>query len=296
MESAKRRGLFTSQDKLLAIGSPAVVWQIVFFYIPLLLLVVSSFFVSKESGASSAVSFSHFSYLFSKSHFSAIGNSLGTALITSICCFLLAFPMALFLAFYGKKYKNLLLMLLIIPFWSNFLLHVYAWFFVLERDGLLNNILINLHLIRKPLHFLNSNFATILMMIYCYLPFMVLPIYSALDRFDIRLFEASQMMGASRRQTFFNVLIPLTLPSLRAGFFLVFIPAFGEFIIPELMGGNKTFFVGSVVSNYMMGNTTMHLGAGFFLISFFVLGAISYLLFKGIKVASNKMMPKELRS
>ncbi|PCI78154.1 spermidine/putrescine ABC transporter permease [Candidatus Aerophobetes bacterium] len=297
MVSMKINNLFSKQDKLFALGSPAIAWQIIFFYLPLTLLLISSFFIQDiETGAISTFSLTHFSVLFSPSHFSALFNSLWIAIFTSVGCFFLAFPLAMFLAFYGKKYKNILLTLLIIPFWSNFLLHVYAWFFILEREGLINNLLLSMHLIKTPIHFLNSGFATMVMMIYCYLPFMVLPIYSALDRFDLNLFEASENLGASKKATFFNILIPLTLPSLRAGFFLVFIPAFGEFIIPELMGGNKQIFVGTVVSNYIMGSTTTHLGAGFFLISFAFLTLTSFLLYIGLKKISNRLMSRGIRA
>jgi ABC-type spermidine/putrescine transport system permease subunit I len=161
--------------------------------------------------------------------------------------------------------------LLIVPFWTNFLLHVYAWFFVLEREGFINNLLHATHLIQSPIPFLNSLFATMLMMVYYYLPFMVLPIYSSLEKFDYRLIETSVDLGASWLQTLKRIILPLSIGGIRAGFFLVYIPSFGEFAIPELMGGDKQMFVGSVVARYILGDQTGSLGAAFTVVSCFIL-------------------------
>lgn len=250
-----------------AIGSPALIWQFIFFYLPLFLMMVTSILQLSEEGAVQGLTIQNFRPLFSKVHLSVVFGSLALAFATAFLCLFVAFPLAHFIAFRGKRYKTLLLFFLIVPFWTNFLLHVYAWFFVLEREGFLNNLLLSLNLIQTPIHFLNSIFSVILMMVYCYLPFMVLPIFSSLERFDRYLLEVSDDLGASSRQTFFKVMLPLTLPAVRAGFFLVFIPAFGEFIIPELMGGDKRYFVGNVVSQYILGGETEGLGAAFMVVS-----------------------------
>ena len=249
------------------IGSPALVWQILFFYLHLLSMMVSSLFLFSEEGIFQGVSFQNFLPILSRTHLSIIFNSIFLALFTALICLIIAYPLAHFIAFKGGRYKTALLFFLIVPFWTNFLLHVYAWFFVLEREGFLNTLLKTLGIIEHPLHFLNSLFAVLLMMVYCYLPFMVLPIFSALERFDKCLLEVSSDLGASWKQNFFHVMLPLTLPSVRAGFFLVFIPAFGEFIIPELMGGDKRYFVGNVISQYVLGNDTEGLGAAFMVFS-----------------------------
>jgi len=250
-----------------AIGSPALIWQFIFFYLPLFLMMVTSILQLSDEGAVQGLTIQNFRPLFSKVHLSVVFGSLSLAFATAFLCLFVAFPLAHFIAFRGKRYKTLLLFFLIVPFWTNFLLHVYAWFFVLEREGFLNNLLLSLNLIQTPIHFLNSIFSVILMMVYCYLPFMVLPIFSSLERFDRYLLEVSDDLGASWRQTFFKVMLPLTLPAVRAGFFLVFIPAFGEFIIPELMGGDKRYFVGNVVSQYILGGETESLGAAFMVVS-----------------------------
>jgi len=257
----------TRDQSSFAIGSPALIWQIVFFYLPLILMIVNSLLTLSEDGRLQTFTLKNFSPLLSKTHLFVIFSSIVLALATACFALLIAYPLAHFIAFKGRRYKTLMLFFLLVPFWTNFLLHVYAWFFVLEREGFLNTVLQTLGLIQNPIHFLNSLFAVILMMIYCYLPFMVLPIFSTLERFDRRLLEASHDLGASWKETFRKVTLPLTLPAIRAGFFLVFIPAFGEFIIPELMGGDKRYFVGNVISQYILGNETGGMGAAFMVLS-----------------------------
>ncbi|MBM3191256.1 MAG: ABC transporter permease [Chlamydiae bacterium] len=255
--------LFTKKDIPFAIGCPALVWHSLFFYLPLLIMILSSVFDLSESGSFQGFTLKHFLAVQNVAHFRIIFKSIGIAFLTAILCFVIAFPCAYFLAFKGGRYKTLLLFFLIVPFWTNFLLHVCAWFFVLERNGFLNNLLLSLNLIGEPIHFLNSFFAIILMMVYHYLLFMILPIYSSLEKFNLFLFEASSDLGATKLQTFKRILLPLTLPAIRLGFLLVYIPAFGEFVIPELMGGDKAYYAGNVVSQYVLGNYTAPLGAAF---------------------------------
>ncbi|MDX8431533.1 MAG: ABC transporter permease [Candidatus Algichlamydia australiensis] len=267
------------------LGSGAFIWQILFFYIPLFLLILSSVMSLSGEGYFAGLTLSHFSAVLSPVYFKIIGNSLGIATLTAGISLIIAYPLAHYMAFYAKKIKSLLLFMLIVPFWTNFLLHIYAWFFVLERQGFLNNLLLNLGITSEPLHLLNSPFATMLMMVYYYLPFMVLPIYASLERFDSKLIEASLDLGATPQQTFRSIMLPLSLPAIRTGFFLVFIPAFGEFVIPELMGGDRIYFVGNVISQYILGEHTEGMGAAFTVVSSIILLLFSggfYILFKKI--------------
>lgn len=246
-----------------SIGAPAMIWQVLFFYCPLAIILLSSIIAFTETGAFEGISLSKITFFLRPIYLKVIGSSFILAITNTLLCLCIAYPFSYFLAFSNKKFKDFFLFLLIVPFWTNFLLHVYAWFFVLEREGVLNNLLRALHIIDQPIHFLNSPFSIMIMMVYYYLPFMVMPIYSSLERMDSRLIEASFDLGASWRQTFFRVLIPLSKRGLIAGFFLVYIPSFGEFAIPELMGGNKEMFVGSVISSYLLGDETGSLGAAF---------------------------------
>ncbi|MCI0381884.1 MAG: ABC transporter permease [Chlamydiae bacterium] len=266
-----------------AIGVPSLIWQFIFFYLPLALIFFSSFLHLSETGAFEGFTLSHILQFLNPLYLKVIASSLLLALSNSIFCFLIAYPLAYYLAFRAKKSKNLLLFFFIVPFWTNFLLHVYAWFYVLEKEGFVNQILLLLHLIDEPSSLLNSTFAIMIMMVYYYLPFMVLPIYSALERFDIRLIEASYDLGANFVETLKRIIFPLTKRGIQAGFFLVFIPSFGEFIIPELMGGDKKIFVGTVISQYILGEGTGSLGSAFTLVSslcLLIFVSLFYFLFK----------------
>ncbi len=261
-------------------GVPALIWQVLFFYLPLLLIVLSSVLKFSKTGVFEGVTLEKLLPFFSLTYLRVICMSILLALGNALLCLLIAYPVAYFLAFSGKKFKNLFLFLLIVPFWTNFLLHVYAWFFVLEREGFLNTMLRHMGLIQEPLHFLNSLFSIMIMMVYYYLPFMVLPIYSSLERFDFRLIEASLDLGATWLHTFKRIIFPLSLGGVTAGFFLVYIPSFGEFAIPELMGGDKKMFVGSVVSHYILGEETAALGAAFTVVAsiFLLISATGFYL------------------
>lgn len=246
-----------------SIGAPAMIWQVLFFYLPLAILLVSSLVQFSEFEVFQGFTFEKISFFLRPLYFKVILSSFILALGNALLCLLIAYPLAYFLAFTGKRYKNIFLFLLIVPFWTNFLLHVYAWFFVLEREGFINNLLRGLGLINEPLILLNTPFAIMIMMVYYYLPFMVMPLYSSLEKMDSRLIEASLDLGATWGQTLRRIMLPLTKRGLIAGFFLVYIPSFGEFAIPELMGGDRLMFVGTVVSNYILGDETGSLGAAF---------------------------------
>ncbi|MBM3197631.1 MAG: ABC transporter permease [Chlamydiae bacterium] len=242
-----------------ALGAPSLIWQVLFLYLPMLLIVCTSVLSFSAAGKIEGFTLEKIFAFFTPTYLEVISSSLLLGLSNALLCLGIAYPLAYFMASCGKRCKNFLLFLLIIPFWTNFLLHVYAWFFVLEKEGFLNHLLQTLGILSTPIPFMNTLFATMIMMVYYYLPFMVLPIYSSLEKFDARLVEASLDLGATRAQTFRRIVFPLSMPGVRAGFFLVYIPSFGEFAIPELMGGDKQVFVGSDI----LGDDTGSLGAAF---------------------------------
>jgi spermidine/putrescine transport system permease protein len=262
-----------------SIGAPAMIWQVLFFYLPLTILAISSVVQFSELEVFEGFTFQKIAFFLRPLYLKVILSSFLLALGNAILCLLIAYPLAYFLAFTGKRYKNFFLFLLIVPFWTNFLLHIYAWFFVLEKEGFLNNLLRGIGAISEPLQLLNTPFAIMIMMVYYYLPFMVMPLYSSLEKMDVRLIEASLDLGASWGQTLRRVMLPLTKRGLKAGFFLVYIPSFGEFAIPELMGGDKLMFVGTVVSNYILGDETGSLGAAFTLVASILLLSSAILLY-----------------
>ncbi len=162
-------------------------------------------------------------------------------------CLLLGYPMAYYIARQEERRQTHFLLLVILPFWTSFLLRVYAWVGILSPKGILNNFLINWGIISKPILFLNSNFGTLIGIVYCYLPFMILPLFSALAKFDVQLLEAAADLGARPVKTFLRITLPLTKAGILSGCVMVFIPAMGEFVIPELLGGNKTLMLGKLI-------------------------------------------------
>lgn len=251
---------------------PAVAWQILFFYIPVGLIVFLSFMKPSASFAAlHSFTFENYFYFLKPLFFSIIGRSLLLALVTAVCCLLLSYPVAYCLAVKINRFKNLFLFFLILPFWTSLMVQVYSWFFVLEHNGLLNTMLMKMGIIDQPLHLLNTTFAIYLVMIYCYLPFMIFPLYTALEKIDKRMFEAAADLGATQWQTFRKITIPLSMPGIKTGFFLVFVPSFGEFVVPTLLGGGKQIFVGSLITQYFLGARNPYLGSAFTCISCFAL-------------------------
>jgi ABC-type spermidine/putrescine transport system permease subunit I len=253
------------------VGSTPFIFQLFFFYLPLFLLLTSSFLKLSKSGQFEGVTLEYFKAILKPAYFSVILNSATLAAFNTLICLLVGFTLAYSIVFHSGRMKNFLLFLLIIPFWTNFILHIYAWFFVLEKHGFINNLLLQLGWIENPVQFLYSNFAIFLMMVYFYLPFMVMPIFSTLERFDHSLLEASMDLGASKAQTIRRILIPVSMNAIRSGIFLVFIPSFGEFVIPELMGGAKDLYIGNVISLFIMDHKTAPLAIAFTVVSILAL-------------------------
>lgn len=168
--------------------------------------------------------------------------------VSTVLCLVLGLPLALFISRSGAR-KNLYLNLVILPFWTSFLVRIYAWIFLLRDTGLVNGFLQSLGLIHAPLPLLYNDSAVILGLVYGYLPFMVLPLYATLERLDPCLVEAAADLGARPLSAFWNVILPLCAPGIRAGAVLVFIPCLGAFLVPDLMGGGKSIMIGNVVQN-----------------------------------------------
>ena len=171
-------------------------------------------------------------------------KSIKIALISTLLCLLLGFPMAYAIARTPYPWRNLLLLLVILPFWTSFLLRVYAWMVMLGKQGLINNLLKGVGLIDEPLQMLYTTGAVYLGIVYTYVPFMILPLYATLERLDLDLHEAAADLGARPMQVFRDVTLPLAMPGIIAGSLLVFIPALGEFVIPALLGGLDSLMIG----------------------------------------------------
>jgi spermidine/putrescine transport system permease protein len=177
-------------------------------------------------------------------------RSFCIALITTLACVLLGYPVAYTIALrVPARWRSVLLMLVVIPFWTSFLIRSYAWMVILRTEGLVNTSLRALHLIREPLHLLYTPLAVLIGLVYGELPFMILPLYAVLQKIDVTLLEAAQDLGASRWRAFLKVTLPLSAPGLGAGAILVFISAIGAFITPDLLGGARSMMVGNLIQN-----------------------------------------------
>jgi putrescine transport system permease protein len=174
-------------------------------------------------------------------------GSLRIAFVSTLIALLLGYPMAYAIARAPERWRNILLLLVILPFWTSFLIRIYAWIGLLRPTGLVNLLLEELGVIAAPLRLLNTDFAVYLGIVYAYLPFMVLPLYARLEKLDPALLEAAADLGAKPWRAFLKITLPLSLPGVIAGCLLVFIPAVGEFVIPELLGGPDTLMIGKVL-------------------------------------------------
>lgn len=247
----------------LVFACPAILWQFLFLYIPLFVLFLYSFV--SFSPAKKAVYFTAKYYLkiFNLAYLKVLFNSFLLAFLTSIICLLIAYPIAYFLAMkVEKRYKTLLLVLLILPSWTSLIVQIYAWFFLLENN-VFGFLLKKIGLISQGVSFINNYFSILVGTVYCWLPFMILPIYAVLDRMDKRLLEASADLGASRFETLKRVVLPISIPGILAGSALVFIPVFGEFAIPILLGGGKMAFWGSIIVEKFLFLKDWKLGSAF---------------------------------
>ncbi len=236
-------------------------WLVLFFFVPLALIFKISISVSEwgmppyrdlfsfsENGLKINSTLGNYLFIFSDPFYiRSYLNSLSLAFTSTVLCLLIGYPIAFYVAKSKPSIRNILLIMLIIPFWSSFLLRVYAWKVLLQGSGIINSILIHIGLISEPISMLHNHYAVILGVVYTYLPFMILPLYGYLVKFDLNLIDASNDLGAKPLNTFVKVILPLSLPGIVAGSMLVFIPVVGEYIIPEMLGGSDKLYFGKII-------------------------------------------------
>ncbi|MDZ4769127.1 MAG: ABC transporter permease [Chloroflexota bacterium] len=251
----RRRGF------LLAV--PALIWLAFFFIAPLLIVVVVSVLTRGSRGAILLpLTLEHYQRILSPVFLPVFGDSLWISFLTTVFCLLLGYPLAFFISTRrSKRMQSFALFLVILPFWTNFLVRTYAWRVLLGSEGTINVTLMNLGVIAQPLELLNTDFAVLIGLVYGFLPFMVLPIYSSVERFEFRLVEAAHDLGANDIRAFLRVVVPLTLPGVIAGCILVFIPAIGSFITPDLLGGTSGIMIGNLIQGQFKGSGNWPLGS-----------------------------------
>jgi putrescine transport system permease protein len=233
----------------IAIAAPYL-WLLVFFLAPFAIVLKISLAdpVFAQPPYSQSVSLDSFTFLLSdKLYAITYFRSVLMAACATVLCLLLGFPMAYGIARCRPATRSLLLMLIILPFWTSFLLRVYAWMGLLNNYGTINTFLLWTGVIDQPIPFMYTDFAVFVGLVYSYLPFMILPLYASLERMDPDLVEAAQDLGASRSRAFWDVTWPLARPGVIAGCLLVFIPAIGEYVIPYLLGGPESLLIGRVL-------------------------------------------------
>ena len=189
-------------------------------------------------------------------------NSIKIAVVSTLLCLLIGYPMAYGIARAPTATRNALLMLVILPFWTSFLIRVYAWIGILKNNGLINNALMGLGIIEEPLILLHNDFSVYVGIVYSYLPFMILPLYANLAKMDESLLEAAADLGARPWKTFWTITVPLSFPGIVAGSMLVFIPAVGEYVIPALLGGPDTLMIGKILWNEFFHNRDWPVASG----------------------------------
>ena len=260
------------QGNKLVIGIPYG-WFILLVAIPLLIVMKISLSEMEATSVSNMMSwtnglptlklnFANYQFIFSDAlYVKTYISSLKYALITTLICLAIGYPCAYFMARAPKHIQPTLLMLIMLPFWTSFLLRIYAWKTLLVSNGVINNVLMSLHVINTPLEMMNNSFSLTIGMVYSYLPFMILPLYANLSKLDLRYLEAAADLGTSPFKAFWLITVPLSKAGIIAGSMLVFIPAVGEYVIPELLGGPSTLMIGRVLWDEFFSNNDWPMAA-----------------------------------
>jgi len=230
--------------------TPLVLWLFAFVVVPMGVVVVYSFCQRDDLGrVVFSFSWENYARVFEPIYLRILGRSVGFAALTTVLCIAIGFPVAWYIARRSERARNRLLLLVMVPFWTSFLIRTYAWIAILKDEGLLNGLLQYAHLISAPLPLLYTPGAVVVGLVYAYLPFMILPIYASAEKVDNALVEAAYDLGAGPIRAFSEVIVPLTWPGIAAGILLVFVPAIGMFAITDLMGGAQVPMIGNVIQN-----------------------------------------------
>lgn len=234
--------------------APMAIWTILFVLATLGYILYLSFSTRAENGMGVTAQFTLDNYLkiLNPSYLKVLGNSLKLAAITTIICLLVGYPFGYLMAKASPKRRTVLMLLLIVPFWTNALVRVYGWRILLMGDGPVNTFLLTLGVIDQPLKLLNTFGAVVLGMVYALLPFMILPTYSSVEKMDWALVEASRDMGSSPLRAFVTVTLPLTAPGMLAGCVLTFVPSIGLFFMSDLLGGSNDVFLGNLINDQLL--------------------------------------------
>ncbi len=247
--------------------SPSAFWLLIFTLIPMGIVIYYSFLTRGPWGTIEyAFTLDSYRRMLDPLFLKIFARSFKLAALTVVICLAAGYLVAYWIAFYGGSRKNFLLFLVILPFWTSYLARIYSWMTLLSDHGLINNFLIKLRLIDAPLPLLHNEYAVLVGLVYTYLPFMILPLYAALDRLDRSVLEAASDLGATATERFFKVTVPLTKGGILSGSVLVFAPSIGEFLVPELLGGAKAMMIGKFIALKFLGLRHWPLGSAYSLL------------------------------
>ncbi len=265
----RRRGL-----RVLGLLAPSLFWLGIFFVLPFVIIVIYSFLTRGATGnVVWRFNLENYTRLFGDAvYLQVFIRSIWIGALTTLGCLLLGYPLAFFIVRQSPRWRSILILLILIPFWTNFLVRTYAWMVILGNNGLINTILRSLGF--SELTLMNSEGAVLLGLLYGELPFMVLPIYASLDRFDFTLVEAAQDLGANKWRSFVRVMLPLTMPGIVAGSVLVFIPTVGQFVVSDLLGGAKVALLGNLLQQQFKAAQNWPFGSAIAILCMLVLTAV----------------------
>jgi spermidine/putrescine transport system permease protein len=243
-------------------AGPGLLYITLFMTIPVVLVLVYSFFQrGRFGGVVWEFTFENYARAFEPVYVNVFTESLLIAGTTTVLALLIGYPAAYAIARLPRKWRTIALVLVVLPFWTNFLIRTYAWIVLLNSEGLLNRALVDIGFISAPLGLLYTPGAVIVGLLYAYIPLVILPVYASVERLDRQLLEAASNLGASRARVFFDITLPLTLPGAMIGAIFVFVPSMGNFVVPELLGGGKTVMVGNLIRDQFLETRDWPFGA-----------------------------------
>ncbi|MCE5274863.1 MAG: ABC transporter permease subunit [Syntrophaceae bacterium] len=273
-----------------SIGS-TLLWITVFVVVPYLFVLVFSFFQRDPEQIVAAVfTWQNYKDIFSPVFLVVCWNSLILALGTTVITLLVAYPFAFFLGRIPERIRRILLLLMIIPFWTSSLIRTYALIILFKANGIVNGLLLSLKLVDEPLAILYTQTSVFIGLVYTLLPFMILPIYSSIQKLDLRLIEAARDLGATSGHIFLRIVLPLTLPGIIAGSTMVFLPALGLFYIPDLLGGARSMLIGNFIKNQFLTTGNWPLGSAASVILTLIMCLFLYVYFLSSRKARTSGM------
>lgn len=267
----------------------ASVWLTLFVFMPNLLVVITSF-LTRDVTSTVSLPINSDSYLrtLDPLYLQVLWDSLLMSIQTMLVCLIIGYPFAMCVAKLPKKWQPIILFLVILPFWTNSLVRTYALQFILGNKGVINNMLVGLGIVKEPLQLLYTQFAVIVGLSYICIPFMILPLYSAIEKLDVRLYQAAQDLGASAWSRFWHITIPLTSPGIIAGCLMVLLPAMGMFYISDLLGGAKNLLLGNVIKNQFLLARDWPFGSALSVMLIVLLGFMLWLYYKAANFVSKQ--------